>query len=64
MIEDVLQEDGKGETNTIIMGDWSSAVADKSCRNIVGPQGQGRRNQSSQMLVEFSDRNKLVIINI
>jgi hypothetical protein len=35
IIEDILEEDGKGETNNIIMGDWNSAVADKSCRNIV-----------------------------
>ena len=59
IIEDILEEDGKGETNTIIMGDWNSAVADKSCRNIVGPQGLGKRNQSGQMLVEFSDRKNL-----
>jgi hypothetical protein len=45
------------------MGDWNSAVADKSCRNIVGPQGLGRRNQSGQMLVGFCDKNKLAIIN-
>jgi hypothetical protein len=64
IIEDILQEDGKGETNIIIMGNWNSAVADKSGRNVVGPQGLGRRNQSGQMLVDFSDRNKLVILNI
>ena len=64
IIEDILEEDGKGKTNTIIMGDWNSAVADKSWRNILGPQGLGRRNQSGQMLVEFCDKNKLVIINI
>ena len=46
------------------MGDLNSAVADKSCRNIVRPQGLGRKNQSGQMLVEYSERNKLVIINI
>jgi hypothetical protein len=64
IIEDILEENGKGKTNTIIMGDWNSAVADKSCRNIVGPQGLGRINQSGQMLVEFCGKNKPVIINI
>ena len=57
-----LEEDGKGETNTIIMGDWNSAVADKSYRNIVGPQGLGRRNQSFHIHVEFCDKNKLYIL--
>jgi exonuclease III len=28
-IEDVLEEDGKGDTNTIIMGDWNGVVGDK-----------------------------------
>jgi predicted phosphohydrolase len=27
-IEDILEEDGKGDTNTIIMGDWKSVIGD------------------------------------
>ena len=42
-IEEILEE-GKGDINTIIMGDWSSAVGDESYRNIVGPHGLGRKN--------------------
>jgi hypothetical protein len=30
IIEYILEEDGKGETNTIIMGDWKSVVGDKA----------------------------------
>jgi exonuclease III len=56
IIEDILEGEGKSETNIIILGDWNIAVADKSYRNIVGPQGLGKRNQSGQMVVEFSDR--------
>jgi hypothetical protein len=26
IIEEILEEDGKGNTNTIIMGDWNSVV--------------------------------------
>ena len=40
IIEEILEEDGKGDTNTIIMGDWNS-VGDESHRNIVGPHGLG-----------------------
>ena len=28
--EEILEEDGKCKTNTIIMGDWNSVVVDKS----------------------------------
>jgi exonuclease III len=30
IIEESLEENGKGETNTTIMGDWNSVVRDKS----------------------------------
>jgi exonuclease III len=39
IIEEIL-EDGKGNTNTIIMGNWNSVVGDEPYRNIVGPHGQ------------------------
>jgi len=45
--EEILEEDGKGDTNTIIMGDWNSVVGDGSYRNTVGPHGLGRKNQRS-----------------
>jgi exonuclease III len=63
VIEEILEEDGKGETNTIIMGNWSSEVGHKAHHNIVGPYGLGRRNQRGQMLINFCERNGLVITN-
>ena len=33
-IEEILEEDGKGDTNNIILGDWNSVVGDESYRNI------------------------------
>jgi len=30
IIEEILEEDGQGETNAIIMGDWNSVVGNKS----------------------------------
>jgi len=56
-IEEILEEDGKGETNTIIMGDWNSVVGDGSYRIIVGPHGLGRKSHRGQMLINFCERN-------
>jgi exonuclease III len=63
IIEEILEEDGKGDTNTIIMGDWNSVVGDKSLRNIVGPHGLGRKNHGGQMLINFCERNGLIVTN-
>ena len=34
-VSEEKKEDGKGDTNTIIMGEWSSVVGDKSYQNTV-----------------------------
>ena len=36
IIEEILEENGKGATNTIIKGDWNIVVGEKSYGNIVG----------------------------
>ena len=38
-IEKVLEEDGKGDKNNILLGDWNSVVGDEPYRNIVGSHG-------------------------
>jgi len=53
IIEEILEEDGKSDKNTIIMGDWNNVVGDESYRNIVGPHGLGRKNHRGQMLIKF-----------
>jgi len=53
VIEEILEEDGKGETNTTIMGDWKSVVGEGSCRNIVPPHGLERRKHRGKMFVNF-----------
>jgi exonuclease III len=63
IIEETLEEDGKSNTNTIIMGDWNSVVGDEPCRNIVGPHGLGRKNHRGQMLINFCERNGLIVTN-
>jgi hypothetical protein len=61
--EEILKEDGKVDTNSIIMGEWNSVVGNESYRNIVGPHGLGRKNHRGQMLINFCERNGLIIIN-
>jgi len=52
-IEETLEEDGKGDTNTIILGDFNSVTGDKSYKIFVRPHGQKRRNHRCQMLIDF-----------
>jgi hypothetical protein len=55
-LEEILEEDGKGETNTIIMGDCNSVIGDKSYKIFVGLQGRGGRNHRCQMLIDFREK--------
>jgi exonuclease III len=63
-LEDILEQDGKDDTNTIIMGDWNSTVADKSNGNNCGSYGLGNRNKRGQMLIGFCGRAGFVITNM
>jgi hypothetical protein len=63
IIVEILGEDGKGDTNTIILGDWNSVVGEESYRNIVGPHDLGRKNHGGQMLINFCERNGLIFTN-
>ena len=60
-IEEILEEDGKGDTNVIILGDWNSVVGDETYRNIVGSHGLGRWNHRGQTLFDFCERNGLMV---
>ena len=62
-IEEILEKAGNGDTNKIILGDWNSVVGDESYRNIVGSHGLGRRIHSGQMLIDFCERNGLIVTN-
>ena len=61
--EEIHEEDGKGKTNNIILGDCNSVVGDKAYWNIVGSHGLGRRNHMGQTLIDFCERNGLIVIN-
>jgi exonuclease III len=61
--EEILEEDGKGDTNSIILGDWNSVVGEESYKNIVRSHGLGRQNHRGQMLIDFCERNGLIVTN-
>jgi hypothetical protein len=61
IIEEILEEDEKGNTNTIIMEEWNGAVGDGSYRNIAGPHGLGRKNHRGQILINFCEINGLIV---
>jgi hypothetical protein len=63
-IEEILQEEGKGDTNNIILREWNSVVGDEPCRSIVGSHRLGGQNHGGQMLIDFCERNGLIVTNI
>jgi len=63
IIEEILEENGKDDTNTIIKGDWKNVVGDESYRNFVGPRGLGRKNHRGKTLINFCERNGLIVTN-
>ncbi|KAI5715694.1 hypothetical protein M8J77_020891 [Diaphorina citri] len=52
-IEEILEEYGRGQVRTMIMGDWNSVIGDKADGNVVGEYGLGTRNERGEKLVEF-----------
>jgi endonuclease/exonuclease/phosphatase family metal-dependent hydrolase len=63
IIEVNLEEDGKGNTSTITMGDWNNVVGDESYGNFVGSHGLGIMNNRGQMLINFCERNGMIFSN-
>ena len=62
-IEDILFQEGKGNIQVIVMGDWNSVVGKGKIGKTVGPHGHGRQNDRGRMLVEFCQRNDLIVTN-
>jgi exonuclease III len=60
IIEDILEEDGKGATNTIIMGDWNSVVGDKAHDNTVDHMDwEGRIREVKCLLTSVKEMDLL-----
>jgi len=63
MIEEMLEEDGMGDTKTVIIEGWNSVVGDESYRNIAGPHGLRRKNRTVKLFIYFCERNGLIPTN-
>jgi hypothetical protein len=59
IIEEILEDYEKGETSTIIIGHWDNVVGGKSYRNIVGPEGLGRRDKWGPIFFDFCEKTDL-----
>ena len=62
IIEEILEEDGKSETNIITMGDWNSVNGDKSYRNVLFHMNF-EEEIIGQIPIDLCDRSRLVIAN-
>ncbi|PNF31842.1 hypothetical protein B7P43_G08904 [Cryptotermes secundus] len=62
-VNGLKEGDGRGATNSIILGDWNSIVGDEPYQNIVGSHGLGRWNHRGQMLINFCERNGQIVAN-
>ena len=45
------------------MGDLNAKVGDERYQNIIGMHGFGRRNERGERLIQFCQKNKLIIAN-
>jgi endonuclease/exonuclease/phosphatase family metal-dependent hydrolase len=53
VIIEILEEDGKGATNTIIMGDLNSVAGDRSYQSFFGQHGFRRRIREVKCSLTF-----------
>ncbi|KAI5742530.1 hypothetical protein M8J77_008273 [Diaphorina citri] len=62
-IEEIMEENGKGQIRIIVMGDWNSVVGEEGVDGIVGKFGYGKRNERGEKLIEFCKQKNLWIAN-
>jgi Exonuclease III len=48
---EILQQEGRGQVNAIVMGDFNSIVGEESTDKVVIPFGVGRKNERGKMLM-------------
>uniref|UniRef100_A0A8D8S3W4 Craniofacial development protein 2 n=1 Tax=Cacopsylla melanoneura TaxID=428564 RepID=A0A8D8S3W4_9HEMI len=62
-IEEIIEDNGKGQVRLMIIGDFNSIVGETPYENIVGKFGLGKRNERGEKLIEFCKTFKLWISN-
>ena len=61
-LQDLLELTPKKDV-LLIIGDWDAKVENQETPGITGKFGLGVRNEAGQMLIEFCQKNALVIAN-
>ena len=61
-LQDLLEPTPKKDV-LFIIGDWNAKVGSQETRGVTGKFGLGVRNEEGQRLIEFCQRNALVIAN-
>ena len=51
-ISEILHQEGRGQVNAIVMGDFNSTVGERSTDKVVGPFGLGKRNDRDNMSLD------------
>ena len=62
-ISEILHQEGRGQVNAIVMGNFNSIVGEESTDKVVGPFGIGKRNERDKMLIDFCKQHDLVMMN-
>jgi hypothetical protein len=62
-ISEILHQEGRGQVNAIVMGDFNSILGEGSTDKVVGPFGLGKRNERGKMLIDFCNQHDLVVMN-
>ncbi|KAI5738445.1 hypothetical protein M8J77_007179 [Diaphorina citri] len=62
-VEEIMNENGRGQVRSIVMGDWNSVVGEESVGGVVGKHGLGKRNERGERLIGFCEQFGLWISN-
>jgi hypothetical protein len=62
-ISEIMYQNGRGQVNAIMMGDFNSIVGEGSTNKVVGLFGFSKSNERGKMLINFCRQHDLVVIN-